>query len=94
MVLGTSVFDIPLGIKDVSFTGVLRVELRDLVPFPPMISAVVAYFVKPPSIDFVLTKAANIGDIPGLFKTVRKKIVDVISDAIVCPSQGSKSSFE
>lgn len=87
MIIGTALVDIPLGIKDVSFNGVLRIELRDLVPTPPLISAVVIYFTRPPTIDFDLTKAANVGDLPMLFKTVRKKIVDVVSSALVCPKR-------
>ena len=87
MLVGTSLVDIPLGIKDVSFRGDFRIELRDLVPTPPLISAIVMYFTRPPEIDFDLTKAANIGDLPVLFKTVRKKIVDVISSALVCPKR-------
>jgi len=87
MIVGTSLVDIPLGIKNVSFQGDLRIELRDLVPTPPLISAIVMYFTRPPAIDFDLTKAANIGDLPVLFKTVRKKIVDVVSAALVCPKR-------
>jgi hypothetical protein len=50
-----------------------------------MISAIVLYFINRPNLDFDLTKAANIADLPVLFKTIRKKIVDVISLALVCP---------
>ena len=56
MVVGTSLVDIPLGIKNISFSGILRIEFRDLVPEAPIVSAVVAYFVKRPLLEFNLTK--------------------------------------
>jgi len=87
MVVGTSLVDIPLGIKNISFSGILRIEFRDLVPEAPIVSAVVAYFVKRPLLEFNLTKAANIADMPVLFKSVRSKIVDVVATASVCPNR-------
>lgn len=46
MEIGTKMANIPLGIKDVKFLGILRVELKDLIPTPPMVSAMVAYFIQ------------------------------------------------
>jgi len=85
MEIGTKVANIPLGIRDVKFKGVLRVELKDLIPTPPMISAIVAYFIQPPHIDFDLTKTANIVDHPMIAKTVRKLVIDGASGQLVNP---------
>ena len=38
MDLGTKIGDIPLGIKDIKFKGVMRVELKDLIPIAPLVS--------------------------------------------------------
>jgi len=88
MEVGTSlpIFpNIPFGIKDVKFKGVLRIELKDLIPTPPLISAIVAYFIQPPEMDFDLTKTANLADHPLIAKTVRKLVIDGVSGQIVNP---------
>ena len=85
MEIGTKIANIPLGIKDVKFKGVMRLELKDLIPTPPLISAAVAYFIRPPEIDFDLTKTANIADHPLIGKTVRKLIIDGVSAQVVNP---------
>ena len=71
--------------QDIKFKGVLRIELKDLIPTPPLISAIVAYFIQPPHMDFDLTKTANIADNPLIAKTVRKLIIDGMSTQLVNP---------
>ena len=73
MQVGTSLGSIPLGIKDIKLQGTMRVELKDFVDYSPLISAVVAYFIDPPKLDFDLTKTANIADHPWISTTVRKE---------------------
>ena len=85
MEVGTKFANIPLGIKDLKFKGVLRIELKDLIPTPPLISAIVAYFIQPPEMDFDLTKTANLADHPLIAKTVRKLVIDGVSGQIVNP---------
>jgi hypothetical protein len=38
MQIGTKIANIPLGIKDVKFKGVMIVELKDLIPIAPLVS--------------------------------------------------------
>ena len=56
----------------------MRVELKDFVDYSPLISAVVAYFIDPPKLDFDLTKTANIADHPWISTTVRKEAMNSI----------------
>ena len=69
MEVGTSLANIPLGIKDIKLSGTMRIELRDMVPCSPLISAIVAYFVDPPKMDFDLTGTANVADHPWIAST-------------------------
>ena len=57
----------------------MRVELKDFVDYSPLISAVVAYFIDPPKLDFDLTKTANIADHPWISTTVRKERFSLIN---------------
>lgn len=52
---------------------------------PPLVSAVVAYFIAPPTIDFDLTGLANVADNPLISKTVRSTVVNAISTQLVNP---------
>ena len=63
----------------------MRVELKDFVDYSPLISAVVAYFIDPPKLDFDLTKTANIADHPWISSTVRRIVVDGICTQLVDP---------
>merc|ERR1712212_813049 len=85
MGVGTSIANIPLGIKDIKLSGTMRIELRDMVPCSPLISAIVAYFVDPPKMDFDLTGTANVADHPWISTTVRKLVVDGICTQLVDP---------
>merc|ERR1712131_555332 len=85
MEVGTSLANIPLGIKDIKLSGTMRIELRDMVPCSPLISAIVAYFVDPPKMDFDLTGTANVADHPWIASTVRKLVVDGICTQLVDP---------
>ena len=69
MEVGTSLANIPLGIKDIKLSGTMRIELRDMVPCSPLISAIVAYFIDPPKMDFDLTGTANVADHPWIAST-------------------------
>ena len=69
MEVGTSIANIPLGIKDIKLSGTMRIELRDMVPCSPLISAIVAYFIDPPKMDFDLTGTANVADHPWIAST-------------------------
>ena len=85
MQVGTSLGNIPLGIKDIKLEGTMRVELKDFVDYAPLISAVVAYFTDPPKLDFDLTGTANIADHPWISSTVRRIVVDGICTQLVDP---------
>ena len=52
---------------------------------PPLVSAVVAYFIAPPTIDFDLTGLANVADNPLISKTVRSTVVNALSTQLVNP---------
>ena len=58
---------------------------KDLIPMPPLVSAVVAYFIAPPKIDFDLTGLANVADNPLISKTVRSTVVNALSTQLVNP---------
>ena len=38
MTVGTKLGNLGFGIKDVKFSGVMRIELKDLIPTPPLVS--------------------------------------------------------
>ena len=75
MEVGTSIANIPLGIKDIKLSGTMRIELRDMVPCSPLISAIVAYFVDPPKMDFDLTGTANVADHPWIASTGKIELI-------------------
>jgi len=85
MNVGSKLGTLCFGIKDVKFSGIMRIELKDLIPMPPLVSAVVAYFIAPPTIDFDLTGLANVADNPLISKTVRSTVVNAISTQLVNP---------
>ena len=78
---------IPMGLDEVKFSGSMRLELADLIPILPFVSAALVYFVNPPVIDFNLTKAANIVDFAPIAKKVRKLLADAVAAQIVSPNR-------
>lgn len=78
---------IPMSLDEVKFSGSMRLELADLIPILPFVSAGLVYFVNPPVIDFNLTKAANIADFSPIAKKVRKLLADAVAAQIVSPNR-------
>ena len=68
--IGASFGKITIGIKDISFKGPLMIELKDLCGKVPFISALIAYFTKPPKVNFEMTGVAECINSPGLYSYV------------------------
>lgn len=81
--LGNIIF----GIKNFKFKGVMRVELKDLIPSLPLVSALVAYFITPPTINYHLTKAAEFAEHHLIATKLHTMILDLFSTKFVNPNR-------
>ncbi|XP_071824903.1 extended synaptotagmin-2-like isoform X2 [Apostichopus japonicus] len=75
------------GIKDVQLHGVMRVEMRPLVPKIPLVGGLSIYFLKRPALDFNLTNLANVFDVPGLSDLLHAVIEDQLALFLVLPNR-------
>ncbi|KAJ8036213.1 Extended synaptotagmin-2 [Holothuria leucospilota] len=75
------------GIKDIQLHGVLRVEIRPLVPKIPLVGGLSIYFLKRPAMDFNLTNVANVFDIPGPSDLLHAVIEDQLALVLVLPNR-------
>ncbi|CAF0788896.1 unnamed protein product [Rotaria sp. Silwood1] len=75
------------GIRDIQFVGDMRIILSPLINTIPLIGAVTYFFLKKPSIDFKLTDAGTLVDIPGLNDLLLVQINDIIASMMVLPNR-------
>ncbi|CAF3620644.1 unnamed protein product [Rotaria sordida] len=75
------------GIKDIQFVGDMRIILSPLINTIPLVGAVSYFFLKKPSIDFKLTDAGTLVDIPGLNDLMITQINDIVASMMVLPNR-------
>ncbi|CAF1446604.1 unnamed protein product [Rotaria sp. Silwood1] len=75
------------GIKNIQFVGDIRIILSPLINTIPLVGAVTFFFLKKPSIDFQLTDAGTLVDIPGLHDLLLVQINDIIASMMVLPNR-------
>ncbi|UJR26520.1 hypothetical protein I4U23_007843 [Adineta vaga] len=75
------------GIKDIQFVGDLRIILSPLINTIPLFGALTYFFLKKPSIDFKLTDAGTLVDIPGLNDLMLVQINDIVASLMVLPNR-------
>lgn len=81
---------IPIGMKHVSFRGLLTVELSEGLPLtnkPPFFGSVVMYFINAPEIELDFTGLANVADMPMLQHIIRGTIKKVLGKVMVIPAR-------
>ncbi|KAI1281998.1 Extended synaptotagmin-1 [Halotydeus destructor] len=82
-----SIRGIKAGIKDIKLNGILRVEFKPLTKDVPIVHGLKAYFLTTPTVDFDLTNAADILDLPGISDLLRSAILDQIESRAVYPNK-------
>ena len=75
------------GIEDLQIRGTLRVVLYPLVSQVPLIGGITLYFVNRPKVDFDLTNALNVLDMPGINMLLRSIVSDTIAQFVVLPNK-------
>ncbi|CAF3816756.1 unnamed protein product [Rotaria sp. Silwood1] len=75
------------GIKNIQFVADIRIILSPLINTIPLVGAVTFFFLKKPSIDFKLTDAGTLVDIPGLHDLLLVQINDIIASMMVLPNR-------
>ncbi|CAF4212678.1 unnamed protein product [Rotaria sp. Silwood2] len=75
------------GIRDIQFVGDIRIILSPLINTIPLVGAVTYFFLKRPSIDFKLTDAGTLVDIPGLNDIMLVQINDILASMMVLPNR-------
>lgn len=75
------------GIDQIRFKGRLRAILRPLIPEPPMVGGVSAFFLDPPTMDWNLSGIGNAGDLPGLSKIIRNIVDASLASFCVLPQE-------
>merc|ERR1711935_680973 len=85
--VGTTFANVPIGIKNLSFNGPLQIELKDLCGKPPFVSAAVSYFIKPPKVDFKMTRAAEFINHPLVSKNLKKLVTDSLKSQLLEPQR-------
>uniref|UniRef100_A0A158R441 Extended synaptotagmin-2 n=1 Tax=Syphacia muris TaxID=451379 RepID=A0A158R441_9BILA len=75
------------GMNQLQFSGKLRVILKPLLPYPPMIGGISAYFLEPPKIDFNLTGVGEMVELPGLISTIRSILNTQVCNICVLPNE-------
>ncbi|CAF1168043.1 unnamed protein product [Rotaria sordida] len=75
------------GIKDIQFVGHLRIILSPLINTIPLVGAVTYFFLRNPSLDFKLTDAGTLIDIPALNDLMLVQINDILASMMVLPNR-------
>ncbi|CAF2252498.1 unnamed protein product [Rotaria magnacalcarata] len=75
------------GVKDIQFVGDVRIILSPLINTIPLIGAVTYFFLRKPSINFKLTNAGTLVDIPGLNDLMLVQINEIIASMMVLPNR-------
>ncbi|XP_022799977.1 extended synaptotagmin-3-like [Stylophora pistillata] len=82
-----TVKNVNLGISDFQIYGSLRIILKPLLSNQSIVGGVTLFFLKRPRITFNLTNLLNVLDFPGLKKTLRGIVDDVIASFAVLPNR-------
>tara|TARA_R110002050_G_scaffold100672_1_gene208464 strand:- start:1607 stop:2830 length:1224 start_codon:yes stop_codon:yes gene_type:complete len=86
--VGTPLGVIPITVSDVSFRGVLRVKLYDLVGIWPCFASASVSFKDFPEVDFSLSIAGlPVMSIPGVYASVDHIIHNVVGNMLVWPHE-------
>ncbi|XP_066299721.1 extended synaptotagmin-2-like isoform X1 [Branchiostoma lanceolatum] len=75
------------GIQDLQIHGTLRVVMKPLVKFSPLIGGITVFFLNRPEIDFNLTNLADVFDFPGLSSLLKGIVADQVSNFMVLPNR-------
>ncbi|CAF4583689.1 unnamed protein product [Rotaria socialis] len=75
------------GVKDIQFVGEIRIILSPLINTIPLVGAVTYFFLRKPSIDFKLTDAGTLVDIPGLNDLMLVQINEIVASMMVLPNR-------
>lgn len=79
--------NVKLGISDFQIHGPLRIILKPLMSDQSIVGGITLFFLKRPKIAFNLTNLLNVLDFPGLKKTLRGIVDDVIASFAVLPNR-------
>lgn len=82
-----TVKNVKIGITDFQIHGTLRIILKPLLHCEPIVGGVTVFFLKRPQIAFNLTNLLNLLEFPGLKKTLRQIVSDVIAKNVVLPNR-------
>ena len=82
-----TVKNVKMGITDFQIHGTLRIILKPLLHCEPIVGGVTVFFLKRPQIAFNLTNLLNLLEFPGLKKTLRQIVSDVIAKNVVLPNR-------
>lgn len=82
-----TVKNVKLGISDFQIHGPLRIILKPLLSDQTVVGGLTVFFLKRPKIAFNLTNLLNVLDFPGLKKTLRGIVDDVIASFVVLPNR-------
>ncbi|KAL9961907.1 hypothetical protein ACROYT_G030943 [Oculina patagonica] len=82
-----TVKNVKLGISDFQIHGPLRIILKPLLSDQSIVGGITLFFLKRPKIAFNLTNLLNVLDFPGLKKTLRGIVDDVIASFAVLPNR-------
>lgn len=85
--LKLTVKNVKLGISDFQIHGPLRIILKPLLTDQSIVGGLTVFFLKRPKIAFNLTNLLNVLDFPGLKKTLRGIVDDVIASFAVIPNR-------
>lgn len=75
------------GLNQFQFKGKLRVILKPLIAFPPMVGGVTAFFLDDPVIDFNLTGLGEMVEVPGLMGAIRSVVTTQVRAIAVLPNE-------
>ncbi|XP_019630171.1 PREDICTED: extended synaptotagmin-2-like [Branchiostoma belcheri] len=75
------------GIQDLQIHGTLRVVMKPLVKFSPLIGGITVFFLNRPEIDFNLTNLADVFDFPGLSSLLKGIVADQVANFMVLPNR-------
>ncbi|CAF4963033.1 unnamed protein product [Rotaria sp. Silwood1] len=86
-IIKTKLKGIACGIKDIQFVGDIRIILSPLINTIPLVGSVTYFFLRKPSINFKLTDAGTLVDLPGLNDLLLVQINDIIASMMVLPNR-------
>lgn len=75
-----------VGIKYLTFSGELTLDLHPLLNEVPVVGGAMAYFLDPPAIDFTFTGIGRIAELPLLHSLVRNGVNAQVASSYVFPN--------